>query len=335
MRKIAEATLLADDLTGALEVGAAFAGQGIRTRVSTQITAHQTTPALVFDTETRHMTPADAALRVRELMDRIGERLIYIKTDSTLRGNIGAELAAVSKVSPVLYAPAYPRMGRTVRDGWLFVDGVPVENTQFAQDALNPVNDGCIARLFDQRTHITIRDGETDGHIAETAREAIAGGYIAAGPAAVAQAIAQIIDLPRTPRIAIPSVRKVLVVNGSLHQRSLLQVENDEADSAFLWTIWKREPNVSRTPLQNAAEVGAQISKRIKTGDFDALVVFGGDTAYAILNALGITTVDSIAEVLPGVPVSRIPGGPLLITKAGGFGAPDLLRKLFLTMHRH
>ncbi|MDQ6700933.1 MAG: hypothetical protein M3Z36_12205 [Acidobacteriota bacterium] len=328
MGRIAEATLLADDLTGALEVGAAFAAQGIGTQVTTRITTQQTTPALVIDTETRHMNPAGAAQRVRELTDRIGDRLIYIKTDSTLRGNIGAELTAVSKASPVLYAPAYPRMGRTVRNGRLFVDGVPVEKTQFAYDALNPVRDGCIAHLFDYRACVSIRDGETDEDIAESVREAIAGGYIAAGPAAVAQAIAQMIDLPRTERISIPPVRKVLVVNGSVHERSLLQIENAEADRAFLWTIWKREPGGSRTPLENAADVGNRISELIKAGDFDALVVFGGDTAYAILNALGITTVDSIAEILPGVPVSRIPGGPLLITKAGGFGPPDLLQRL-------
>ena len=329
MGRTADATSLADDLTGALEVGAAFAQQGIGTQVTTQ----HTTPALVIDMETRHMNPADAAQRVRELMDRIEARLIYVKTDSTLRGNIGAELTAISKIAPVLYAPAYPRMGRTVRNGRLFVDGVPVENTQFAHDALNPVNDGCIAHLFDERACISIRDGETDEDIAEAAREAISGGYIAAGPAALAQAIAREIGLPRTERISIPSIRKALVVNGSLHERSLLQIEIAEADPAFLWTIWKREFGVSRTPLENAAYEADRISKVIQAGDFDALIVFGGDTAYSILRALGITTLDSIAEILPGVPVSHIPGGPLLITKAGGFGPPDLLRDLFVTMH--
>ncbi len=325
--------LLADDLTGALEVGAAFAAQGIRTQVATQA-IRQTTPALVIDMETRHMTAAGAARRVRELMGRNEARVIYVKTDSTLRGNIGAELTAISQVAPVLYAPAYPRMGRTVRNGRLFVDGVPVENTQFAQDALNPVRDGCIAHLFDDRARIAIRDGENDEDIAEAARVAIEGGYIAAGPAALAQAIAHRIDLPRndlprTHRNSIPRVRKALVINGSLHERSILQIETAERDPAFSWTVWRQEPKreagVSPTPLEHAAHVGDSIAGVVKAGDFDALIVFGGDTAYAILRSLGTIKVDSIAEILPGVPASRIPGGPLLITKAGGFGAPDVL----------
>jgi len=47
-----------------------------------------------------------------------GIRFLYLKTDSTLRGNIGSEISAVLAAfpgSPLVYAPAYPRMGRTVR----------------------------------------------------------------------------------------------------------------------------------------------------------------------------------------------------------------------------
>jgi uncharacterized protein YgbK (DUF1537 family) len=56
----------------------------------------------------------------------------------------------------------------------------------------------------------------------------------------------------------------------------------------------------------------------------DALVVFGGDTAFGIHKALGGQPFEVWGEVLPGVPLSRS-GDLFWITKAGGFGAADVL----------
>jgi uncharacterized protein YgbK (DUF1537 family) len=127
--------VLADDLTGALEAGAKFAGQGIRTLVSTELSLRpkgcdESIGVLVIDAETRHLPAAEAGQRVWELAHAAGEqgfRYLYKKTDSTLRGNIASELGALAEAFPgsaLLYAPAYPRMGRTVKRGMLYVHGV-------------------------------------------------------------------------------------------------------------------------------------------------------------------------------------------------------------------
>src|ERR1043166_8822965 len=112
---------LADDLTGALEIGAKFAAAGISAAVSTTLAWDQDATALVIDTETRHEKPSEAAAIVHRLAREAGDfRLLYKKTDSTLRGNIGAELSAMAEAFPgarVTYVPAYPLMGRTVRNG--------------------------------------------------------------------------------------------------------------------------------------------------------------------------------------------------------------------------
>jgi uncharacterized protein YgbK (DUF1537 family) len=126
--------VLADDLTGALEAGAKFAGQGIRTLVSTELNLRpkgcdESIGVLVIDAETRHLPAAEAGQRVRELAHAAGEqgfRYLYKKTDSTLRGNIASELGALAEAFPgsaLLYVPAYPRMGRTVKRGMLYVHG--------------------------------------------------------------------------------------------------------------------------------------------------------------------------------------------------------------------
>ncbi len=185
---------LADDLTGALETGAKFAGAGLRSLVTTELTLR---PAgledghevLVIDTETRHVAPGEAAARVRLLASSARERgvgVVYKKTDSTLRGNIGSELGALLEAypgAPVLYAPAYPAMGRTVKRGVLYVNGVPVSETAFGRDALNPVSTSFLpealaaapVRLMEQASApagpgVYVYDGESDSEIAAVAR---------------------------------------------------------------------------------------------------------------------------------------------------------------------
>lgn len=72
-------------------------------------------------------------------------------------------------------------------------------------------------------------------------------------------------------------------------------------------------------------------------GDCDALVLTGGETATAVLKALGAGSFTVLGEIEPGVVMSLLPEPlPLLVTKAGAFGdAGTLARtKQFLTAQR-
>src|SRR5438105_11986422 len=87
---------IADDLTGALEVGAKFAEYGLPATIVTDLSSLpvRASPVLVIDTETRHVSAGDALARTRQVATFAREHsptLIYKKTDSTLRGNIAAE----------------------------------------------------------------------------------------------------------------------------------------------------------------------------------------------------------------------------------------------------
>ena len=58
------------------------------------------------------------------------------------------------------------------------------------------------------------------------------------------------------------------------------------------------------------------------------MLACGGETADAILCALGQGVLEVEGEILPGVPVSRMVIGQQrlqLVTKSGGFGAKDAL----------
>ncbi|PXX96506.1 hypothetical protein CR157_14940 [Halomonas sp. LBP4] len=65
------------------------------------------------------------------------------------------------------------------------------------------------------------------------------------------------------------------------------------------------------------------------------LFLTGGDIAMATLTRLGVTSISVEAEWAPGVALGSLDGEPTrrVMTKAGGFGAPDLLQHLHRTFH--
>jgi len=340
---------LADDMTGALEVGAKFSGAGISAIVFGQPVSGRSAGAIVFDTETRHASPDVAAAEVKRFVEQSGvihPRLIYKKTDSTLRGNVAAELRALADLYPdwrIGYAPAYPALGRTVKNGVLYVDGITVEQTTFAQDRLNPIHGSCIRAMFQPELNVTVFDAETDEHLRDAARVILADRSmrIAAGPAGLAEMISSEIDISRSVPSLLPSVRSCLVMNGSLHERSRFQMLHAESPG---WKVLRREYQPDGDPAHVASENGAYLVEQIAKDNPDAVFVIGGDTAFAVIAALGLPPLLPIGEVIVGVPITRIeaaevrrllPGRTrdlLLITKAGGFGGPDVFCRVRQTL---
>ena len=339
--------VLADDLTGALETGAKFAGHGIAALVTTELSLtpvgmNEAIQVLVIDTESRHLAPAEAAARVHTLACAArdwGVRFIYKKTDSTLRGNIASELGALLEAYPglrLVYVPAYPQMGRTVRQGCLYVNGVPVSETEFARDPLNPIRESSVPHLFAGLVEsIEVVDGEADADVKAAARSLLESGdrFLAAGPAALAEHLAALGPWPRQQSAPWPAIHNALVINGSRHELSARQVRYAEGQGWPLvepgavatsgWAILK--PGEAGPDV--AARTGKMVRDMLKQVTLDALVVFGGDTAYGILSALAGPPLYPLGEVVPGVPLSRM-RDLHLITKAGGFGSLDILSLL-------
>ena len=157
--------ILADDLTGALDSGVQLAKSGIKTIVTHDSSCNSLekwpeVQVLVIDTETRHTSGESAYRKVYELASRAyrnGFELIYKKNDSTLRGNIGSELAGLMDAaggSRLFFAPAYPRMNRTTVNGIQYVGGIPLEYTVYAKDPLNPVVKSSVTEIIAEQTDI-------------------------------------------------------------------------------------------------------------------------------------------------------------------------------------
>jgi uncharacterized protein YgbK (DUF1537 family) len=336
---------LADDLTGALEVGAKFAARGMTAIVANASDVPADAPVVVINTESRHLAPDEAGLAVSAVAATAAP-IVYKKTDSTLRGNIRAELEALARLHPearIAYVPAYPAMNRTVRGGHLFVDGIPVNETSFARDPLNPVTESSVARVLGDRLQCTIFDGETTEDIVRAAAAILQDPRyrILAGPAALAEAIAAILAVPPQVPVRWPAIARCLVVNGSLHERSTQQIECAIASGAASvagtasWRVLQTNASAG-APLDIAHQTGDEVRGIFAEAHFDALLVFGGDTASAILTALACSRLRPLGELVEGVPISQVEGRDLhLVTKAGGFGDVDVICRVRAILDRN
>lgn len=395
--------IIADDLTGAGDVGVQFSRAGLCTRSLCDARLPfwpYGVDAVVVDTASRAL-PADAAyatvLRALQTLDAANVHLVYKKIDSTLRGNLGAELDAAldacgAKVAIV--CPAFPANGRLLVDGVLFVDGHPVAQSAFAHDPITPVAESHLPTLLsgqsrrpivsvsrpttvpDLLRHLRMIAGDAGGLVVCDAQDdddlaliveaaqALGTGALLAGSAGLAR--------PLAAQLAASQHRRVLVVCGSLHPLARTQVEllrtradvwEVDADTAGAggarwenWRAWMSRciaaPNrtgaavvimtshrstQNSTPGAQAHAASAVIARRIAEAvasalaatSFAGVVVTGGDTLRALLAAWQATGIDLVAEIAPGIPVGVVVGGTYaglpIVSKAGGFGAPDAL----------
>ena len=160
--------VIADDLTGAADTGAKFAGQGVSTRLLVESEGvwpetTNTSQVLVVNSESRHLAPVEASSKVAGIVARgvdLGITHFYKKTDSTLRGNVGAELDAMRVVlgrKQIAFLPAYPALGRTTSGGVQHVCGKPVSQTSFAADPLEPATDSDVSTIIRRQTSTKCR----------------------------------------------------------------------------------------------------------------------------------------------------------------------------------
>lgn len=298
----------------------------------------------VVDTETRHLSPRDAGARISRWANASGKAL-FKKTDSTLRGNISAELLALLPLGPVVYIPAYPALGRTVRNGELRVHGVPVSETEFARDVRHPVRSARIADLFppdvtqnllnadelqralEKRTpKVLICDAATDEEITRLAAVLLSQAVTLAGPSRIVETWAGLHRFPLTAAQPVPAIEKWLVVCGSLHPQSRRQAAWAKAQG---FSVLASPAEARGSPEAAAAELATQATAWIHRQRPQGVIIMGGDTAWALWRALGVDTLEPLPEVLPGVAVSRSRQPELLfVTKAGGFGEEHFVEQV-------
>ena len=165
--------ILADDFTGGLDTGVQFAEKGIRTRVVTNPEADfelsaQGCQVLVVVAETRHLSKEQAYKIVYGIVKKgaqLGIPHIYKKTDSALRGNIGAELTAAldaSGAKTLYFLPAMPGLNRVTENGVHYIDGVPAAESVFGKDPFEPVRKSSVAELISLQSNVAACSARPD-----------------------------------------------------------------------------------------------------------------------------------------------------------------------------
>jgi D-threonate/D-erythronate kinase len=139
--------VIADDFTGAAEMGGIALRFGLRVEVQTSYHLPSPVPdVLVLDTNTRSGSAENAIGKIEKTMKELGDRpvdLIYKKTDSVFRGHIREELETILSCMPgksILLAPANPSSGRTIKDGHYYINGTLLHQSVFADDPESPVH---------------------------------------------------------------------------------------------------------------------------------------------------------------------------------------------------
>ena len=294
--------MIADDFTGALDTGVQFAASSIATRVIVGTDIELVAKAdeaqvLVVDAETRHLPPERAFQAVegltRQAVD-LGVPYIYKKTDSALRGNIGAELAALLQASgerQLPFLPAYPKVGRVTVGGVHLVDGVPVAESVFGRDPFEPVRHSSLAEIIGEQSDVpvhispTLKDGDPvpesegvlifDGRSAEdlavTGRRLLEAGqlHIMAGCAGFGAVLPQLLGLSSGQRRELPQLdKRLLVVCGSVNPITVAQMDAAEQAGVARWQMTpeqKLQPDYWQCE-RGQAEVAA-LRKRVAQND--------------------------------------------------------------------
>ncbi|BDG49072.1 four-carbon acid sugar kinase family protein [Parageobacillus sp. KH3-4] len=158
MNKLA---IIADDLTGASDSGVQFARKGLVTQVLfdlTGLSGEREVEVIVVDTDSRALPALDAYQKVQDAaktLQEMGFNQLYKKIDSTLRGNIGAEIDAIyDAIKPtfMIIAPGYPKNGRTIYKGYHFLHDTLLHETELSRDPKCPIKESYVPRLIAKQT---------------------------------------------------------------------------------------------------------------------------------------------------------------------------------------
>ncbi|MDP3098108.1 MAG: four-carbon acid sugar kinase family protein [Syntrophales bacterium] len=161
--------IIADDLTGGADAGAQFAKRGLKTLLisfgrdgSAPFATHPAQDVLIINTITRGLPPAEAFDILSGLLKSFDPKrfsILYKKIDSTLRGNIGAEIDAVLAETALhlcFLAPSYPEQNRFLKAGIMMVGEKPIALTEVATDAASPVRESDVGSLLARQTSLSI-----------------------------------------------------------------------------------------------------------------------------------------------------------------------------------
>jgi len=328
--------IVADDLTGALDAAAPFAtpAKPVHLALGGAIEAAKQT----ISSESRELPVESArtALRAAFETSRPGtddRTLWFKKVDSVLRGwpvEETLELMRCLDLPACVFAPAFPEMGRRTVNGYHEVAD-PERDGAWSPAAIHDLRDAFASA--GARVAMLENAGRQQGVlIGDAAEPGDLRGLVARAPRRVlwagSRGLAEALSFPHLP-LSVPAVAAFVL--GTSHSVTRRQAERlREHLPAHDTTVIDPVPDCA-----DAAETLERIRQKMAGMDHpdeNALVVVGGNTLTAVLDAVNAQSLSCRGEVAPGLPLSTITGGRFdgvtLITKSGGFGDVELLVRI-------
>jgi len=334
--------VIADDLTSAADGGAPFAraGRSVFVEFEDSSALLACDAAVVsIDLDSRARPATEAAALAAAAGSRFQNAALLLKTmDSTLRGHVGAEVAAVLRASgrrTAFVIPAFPSADRTTVSGTRCVDGVPVHRTSFAHDPRYSIGQSRVANLFEHASvgpvielteaeardsirigqtiaagRVVVADAQSDTDLDATLASVGTGdGVLWVGSPGLAHALARAhrasgAGLP----MGQPRASRPLVLAGSLHPASRTQVEVLAAATDTL-------------PVANTLAAAG-------SADWDAVAERAGAECRSVARRGGPIIVQSTATVVPG---GAAAAASCLAEVARGLAADGLVDGLIAT----
>lgn len=165
--------VVADDLTGANSNGALLTAKGFPSATCLDLEKwnpqeFKSYAAVAFTADSRLLKPGDAREKVRKAVSLLAAHkpvIVSKRIDTTLRGNVGAEIegalaaldetaASGSEKAVAIVVPPFPSSGRIAAGGYLIVHGIPLERSPIARDAATPVKSSSTITVIAEQTDL-------------------------------------------------------------------------------------------------------------------------------------------------------------------------------------
>lgn len=362
---------IADDFTGATDIGALLARRGMRVAVFVGLPVgdHMDTKldAIIIALKSRTIEAelaVEQSLAAAKWLKEAGAQSLYFKYcstfDSTDRGNIGPVAMALAEFwdeAHVLFNPAFPENGRTVRKGHLYVYGQPINETGMAHHPLTPMRnsnlvdvlgaqlDGQLVGLVDHEViekgvesvsrtilngpHFQIADTDADGDlqvIAKAAKElrfatgGSAFGAAYAGERSAAQtSLAAYFPLP-------PNDSKTVILAGSCSEATLRQIAAIPDDIPHI----RLDAHIVAAQKSHAGRLGAAAQTALEEHDS---VLISSSVAANILKNVQVSLGDAnagsmIEEAFADIASALFETGQRIFIIAGGETSGAVVERL-------
>ncbi len=154
MSKRKKIIVIADDFTGAAEIGGIGLRHGLNVAIETEPIDSPDIDLMVLATDTRSLQPEEASKVIKDLTEKalkLKPYLIYKKIDSVLRGNVSEELSAqmdVMELNKCIIIAGNPIFNRVIKNGKYFVNNEPLNETCFASDSQHPRTTNDIRKIL-------------------------------------------------------------------------------------------------------------------------------------------------------------------------------------------